>query len=48
LQREEKNLRRLLRSSSERDISRLFESKKYDFPLYAVYKSFKKTVTSPR
>jgi hypothetical protein len=48
LQREEKNLRRLLRSSSERDITRLFESKKYDFPLYAVYKSFKKTVTSPR
>ena len=48
LQREEKTLRRLLRSSSGRDISRMFESKKYDFPLYAVYKSFKKTVTSPR
>lgn len=48
LQREEKTLRRLLRSSSGRDITRMFESKKYDFPLYAVYKSFKKTVTSPR
>jgi hypothetical protein len=47
-QREEKNLRRLLRSSSGREISRLLESKKYDFPLYAVYKSFKKSVTSPR
>jgi len=48
LQREEKTLRRLLRSRSGRDITRMFESKKYDFPLYAVYKSFKKTVASPR
>jgi hypothetical protein len=48
LQREERNLRRILQSRSGREISRLLESKKYDFPLYAVYKSFKKSVTSPR
>jgi len=48
LQREEKTLRRLLVSKSDRHMSRLFESKKYDLPLYAVYKSFKKTVATPR
>lgn len=48
LQREEKVLRRLLQASSPPDASRLLEGKKYDFPLYAVYKSFKKTVASLR
>jgi hypothetical protein len=31
-------------SGTRRDFGRLLKSKKYDFPLYAVYKSFKKTV----
>jgi hypothetical protein len=48
LQREEKVLRRLLRSATDKDFSRMLAAKKYDFPLYAVYKSFKKTVSGPR
>jgi len=51
LQREERVLKRIMgRSPGEMDRSfaRLVESKKYDFPLYAVYKSFKKTVTNQK
>lgn len=48
LQREERVFRRFVQGASPpgREIARLFESKKYDFPLYAVYKSFKKTVAN--
>jgi hypothetical protein len=49
LQREEKLFKRILSTSSReqnRSLDRLAESKKYDFPLYAVYKSFKKTISN--
>lgn len=49
LQREERMLKRVLSRSPvtlDRNFTRLVESKKYDFPLYAVYKSFKKTVAN--
>ena len=51
LQREERLLKRVVgRSPGElnKSFARLVESKKYDFPLYAVYKSFKKTVTNQK
>jgi len=51
LQREERLLRRVTgRSPGElnKSFARLVESKKYDFPLYAVYKSFKKTVANQK
>jgi hypothetical protein len=51
LQREERFLKRVMgRSPGELNKSfiRLVESKKYDFPLYAVYKSFKKTVANQK
>ncbi len=51
LQREEKLLKRIMKSSPRelnRSFSRLVESKKFDFPLYAVYKSFKSTVSNPK
>jgi hypothetical protein len=51
LQREERSLKRIMgRSPGElnRSFARLVESKKYDFPLYAVYKSFKKTVANQK
>lgn len=45
LAREERTLRRLLRSAVPgAGLSRPVNQKKYDFPLYAVYKSLKKTV----
>jgi hypothetical protein len=47
LAREEKNLRRLLRRAVPgAGLPRLVDQKKYDFPLYAVYKSLQKTVAS--
>ncbi len=49
LQREERMLKRVMSRSPvelDKDFARLVESKKYDFPLYAVYKSFKKTVAN--
>jgi hypothetical protein len=49
LAREEKYLRRLLRRTAPgAGFTRLVEQKKYDFPLYAVYKSLKKTVASAK
>ena len=51
LQKEERALKRIMgRSPGEmnKSFARLVESKKYDFPLYAVYKSFKKTVTNQK
>ncbi len=51
LQREEKMLKRVLSRSPkelERSFAHLLESKKYDFPLYAVYKSFKRTVSNQK
>jgi hypothetical protein len=51
LQREERLLKRVMgRSPGElnKSFTRLVESKKYDFPLYAVYKSFKKTVANQK
>jgi hypothetical protein len=49
LQREERMLKRVMSRSPvelNKNFARLVESKKYDFPLYAVYKSFKKTVAN--
>ena len=49
LQREERMLKRVMSRSPvelDKNFARLVESKKYDFPLYAVYKSFKKTVAN--
>jgi hypothetical protein len=49
LQKEERVLKRVMGRNPGRlnkDFARLLESKKYDFPLYAVYKSFKKTVAN--
>jgi hypothetical protein len=51
LQREERLLKRVVgRSPGElsKSFARLVESKKYDFPLYAVYKSYKKTVANQK
>jgi hypothetical protein len=51
LQREERLLKRIMgRSTADlnKSFTRLVESKKYDFPLYAVYKSFKKTVANQK
>ena len=51
LQREERLLKRGMgRTPRElnKGFARLAESKKFDFPLYAVYKSFKKTVTNQK
>jgi hypothetical protein len=51
LQREERLLKRVLgrsRGELNKSFARLVESKKYDFPLYAVYKSFKKTVANQK
>jgi hypothetical protein len=51
LQREERLLKRVMvRNPGElkKNFSRLVESKKYDFPLYAVYKSYKKTVANQK
>ncbi|UCF99088.1 MAG: hypothetical protein JSV89_06005 [Spirochaetaceae bacterium] len=51
LQREERLLKRVMgRSPGElnKSFARLVESKKYDFPLYAVYKSYKKTVANKK
>lgn len=51
LQREERMLKRVMSRSPvelNKNFARLVESKKYDFPLYAVYKSFKKTVANQK
>ena len=51
LQREERMLKRVMGRSPvklDKNFTRLVESKKYDFPLYAVYKSFKKTVANQK
>ena len=51
LQREERMLKRVMSRSPvelKKNFARLVESKKYDFPLYAVYKSFKKTVANQK
>jgi hypothetical protein len=51
LQREERSLKRILGKSPgelNKSFARLVQSKKYDFPLYAVYKSFKKTVAGQK
>jgi hypothetical protein len=51
LQREERLLKRVMGRSPgdlNKSFARLVESKKYDFPLYAVYKSFKKTVANQK
>jgi hypothetical protein len=45
LQREERAIRRLAR---RREASRVLEARHYDFPLYAIYKSFKRTVSGRR
>ncbi len=43
LEREERAWRRKVERAKPASVGRMLESKKYDFPLYAVYKSFKKT-----
>jgi hypothetical protein len=51
LEREERSLKRIMgrsRGDLNKSFARLVESKKYDFPLYAVYKSFKKTVANQK
>jgi len=45
LRREERAIRRLARRHAA---SRILEARHYDFPLYAVYKSFKQTVSGRR
>jgi hypothetical protein len=45
LQREERTFRRL---SGKREAGRLLSVRKVDFPLYSVYKSFKRTVSGRR
>lgn len=50
LKKEEKILKKYMRSSvtgdQRRNVKKMLESKKLDYPLYAVYKSFKKTVSN--
>ncbi|HEC61321.1 MAG TPA: hypothetical protein ENI27_03600 [bacterium] len=48
--KKEKIFERYLGGSEERfqDLKRILEAKKLDFPMYAVYKSFKKTVSKPK
>ncbi len=52
LRKEEKMLKKFVRGGERGDrlkvITRIGETKKLDFPLYAVYKSFKKTVTNAK
>jgi hypothetical protein len=48
LKREERSLRRYARKDSDVRFPRHFDAGRYDFPLYAVYKVFKQTVSRSR
>ncbi len=49
LQREERHLKRYIRGGrSPSELKKLMESRKLDFPLYAVYKSFKRSMANSK